>query len=542
MAGLFARPFIETEPTISEVLPQRCVACHLCEEVCPYGAVTFVELKGGRLAAQINPAVCKGCGLCAAGCRGRAIVLHGFDDQQLLAEVESLFARPVPLRPAPAEPEPLIAGAGDEECLSPGRSSPGSSASSATGAATPGPTWRAPAAPPTRPTSASCACPARGGSTRSSWPARSRRARTACSCSAATRATATTADGNYYTRRRFAVMRELLVFLGIEPERVKLDWVSASEGARFARVVSDFTEAVRRLGPLTAEADHTIAIPKAPAPPPFVADTGPLTAELRALATRLLAEKKVEVVVGWEKGTVGYRPLFARTPEQAARLELDARALLNLVTYLRGLAGKKAAVVVRPADMRALNVLLHEGQVKREDLFLIGVGGDSGRGPLPASAYDALLGRAPESIDGGLPPFPAVEEIEAWPAAKRAAFWNAQFESCLRCYACRQACPLCYCKECMAEQLDPAWQSIAIETGEKAFFHVMRAFHQAGRCTGCKACAGRLPGGHPDRAPQPEGGEGRGAALRRLRHRPRSREAAAVHDLQEGRDLHGVRP
>jgi len=228
-----------------------------------------------------------------------------------------------------------------------------------------------------------------------------------------------------------------------------------------------------------------------------VADTGPLTADLRALATRLLAEKKVEVVVGWEKGTVGYRPLFARTPGQAARLELDARALLNLVTYLRGLAGQKAAVVVRPADMRALNVLLHEGQVKREDLFLIGVGGDSARGPLPASAYDALLGRAPESIDGGLPPFPAVEEIEAWPAAKRAAFWNAQFESCLRCYACRQACPLCYCTECMAEQLDPAWQSIAIETGEKAFFHVMRAFHQAGRCTGCKACQDACPAGIP---------------------------------------------
>jgi heterodisulfide reductase subunit A len=109
VAGLFARPFIETEPTISEVLQQRCVACHLCEEVCPYGAVTFVEVKGGRVAAQINPAVCKGCGLCAAGCRGRAIVLHGFDDQQILAEVDSLFARPAPLRPPPREPEPLVA-------------------------------------------------------------------------------------------------------------------------------------------------------------------------------------------------------------------------------------------------------------------------------------------------------------------------------------------------------------------------------------------------------------------------------------------------
>jgi coenzyme F420-reducing hydrogenase delta subunit/ferredoxin len=304
-------------------------------------------------------------------------------------------------------------------------------------------------------------------------------------------------DGNYYTRRRFAVMRELLVFLGVEEERLKLDWVSASEGARFARVVGEFTETLRRLGPAEANPDHAIAVPKAPGPPPFVSDTGPLTAQLRALAKGLLEEKKVEVVLGWEKGTVGYRPLFARNAEEVARLEIDARTLLNLVSYLRNLAGRKTAVVVRPADMRALNVLLHEGQVKREDLFLIGLGGDSGRGPLPASAYDALLGRAPESIDGGMPRFPAVEEIESWPARKRAAFWAAQFESCLRCYACRQACPLCYCAECMAEQLDPAWQSIAIETGEKAFFHVMRAFHQAGRCTGCKACADACPVGIP---------------------------------------------
>ena len=108
VAGLFARPFIETEPTISEVNQARCVACHLCEEVCPFGAVTFVEVKGGRQVAQINPAVCKGCGLCTAGCRGRAILLHGFADQQVLAQVESLFARPVPLRAARSEPEPLL--------------------------------------------------------------------------------------------------------------------------------------------------------------------------------------------------------------------------------------------------------------------------------------------------------------------------------------------------------------------------------------------------------------------------------------------------
>ncbi len=52
---------------------------------------------------------------------------------------------------------------------------------------------------------------------------------------------------------------------------------------------------------------------------------------------------------------------------------------------------------------------------------------------------------------------------------------------------------MCYCEECLSEQLSPAWQSIAIEGPEQGFFHVMRAFHMAGRCTGCNACSAACP-------------------------------------------------
>jgi len=161
------------------------------------------------------------------------------------------------------------------------------------------------------------------------------------------------------------------------------------------------------------------------------------------------------------------------------------------VTYLHGLQGKKAGVVVRAADARAVNVLIREGQLRREDLYLIGIGGPAGAGPLPATAYDTVLGEPPPLTltDASLPALPLLDEMDAWPVAQRAAFWQAQFDKCLRCYACRQACPMCYCAECLSEQLSPGWQSIAIEGREQEFYHVMRAYHLAGRCTGCNACA-----------------------------------------------------
>jgi F420-non-reducing hydrogenase iron-sulfur subunit len=56
-------------------------------------------------------------------------------------------------------------------------------------------------------------------------------------------------DGNYHARRRFALLREFLDYLGINKERLRVEWVSASEGQRFAELVSDFTTELANLGP-----------------------------------------------------------------------------------------------------------------------------------------------------------------------------------------------------------------------------------------------------------------------------------------------------
>jgi len=66
-------------------------------------------------------------------------------------------------------------------------------------------------------------------------------------------------SGNYKTRRRIRLLQEALEHMGVEPQRVKLTWVSASEGARFAQVVRDYVEEIRRLGPCALEVGEGVA-------------------------------------------------------------------------------------------------------------------------------------------------------------------------------------------------------------------------------------------------------------------------------------------
>jgi len=83
---------IEVAGMIPRVAVARCTACRLCEQVCAYRAVevTVVDERRGILAAQVNEALCKGCGACAAGCRSGAIDLLGFTDTQIVAEISAL--------------------------------------------------------------------------------------------------------------------------------------------------------------------------------------------------------------------------------------------------------------------------------------------------------------------------------------------------------------------------------------------------------------------------------------------------------------------
>ena len=260
---------------------------------------------------------------------------------------------------------------------------------------------------------------------------------------------------------------------------------------------------------------------------------------IRSKARELLESGQVNCFIGYEAGTRGKaRPAFVYEPEDVSRLIWDQRCTQNLAVYLnqfqqplkRGQEPPRVGILVKPCDSRSLNVLAHEGQMERDRTYVVGVtcqgmqvNGQpeercercSDRVPL---VYDFIVGEEPEVT--GHDDYADVTSLEEMSPAERLAFWTREFDRCIRCYACRQACPSCYCFECVAEQLDPPWMGIAIDLPQKQFFHVMRAYHLAGRCAGCDACEEACPMGIP----------------LSLLNRKISREVEALFDYRTGQD------
>ena len=100
--------------------------------------------------------------------------------------------------------------------------------------------------------------------------------------------------------------------------------------------------------------------------------------------------------------------------------------------------------------------------------------------------YDILVGEKVKPISKD--DYKQVNDFEKKSLDDKWKFWGEKFSQCIRCYACRNVCPACYCKECMAEQLNPQWLRRSVNLSENTVWNVMHVFHLAGRCTDCGEC------------------------------------------------------
>jgi len=111
--------------------------------------------------------------------------------------------------------------------------------------------------------------------------------------------------------------------------------------------------------------------------------------------------------------------------------------------------------------MRSLVLLAAEAQVTDSLVVVLAVGEGVYHGVLDIAQTAALLREKYASLAPSAEVVREIERIAAMTAEERAAFWTARFARCTRCYACRAACPLCYCTRCIVEKNVPQWISSA---------------------------------------------------------------------------------
>ena len=228
--------------------------------------------------------------------------------------------------------------------------------------------------------------------------------------------------------------------------------------------------------------------------------------KIQDIARKLLKEKKVDVVIGFEKGTLSSSatPCFIRNPDKADRLIWNSFCGNNLANYLPK-RKDKIGIVAKGCDSRSIVVLIQENQIKREQLYIIGVpceGMTDKNGELHDYClicehknpviYDVLIGEKVKE-NKKKDKYKEVEKFEKKSSSDKWQYLESELSKCIRCNACRNACPTCYCKECFIDQEKPRWVGTTNNLSDIIFFHLGRIFHQAGRCTDCGACVRACP-------------------------------------------------
>ena len=261
-------------------------------------------------------------------------------------------------------------------------------------------------------------------------------------------------------------------------------------------------------------------------------------------AIELLRSGTVDRVLGWKTGEFFYdlTPAVFETAEEVERdFVFSGFSGANLSKYLiaQSRKGGKVAVFLKPCDSYSFQQLLKEHRIIRENVYVIGIACDSmldmekiraagcegviavrenadtvsvetlyGDVNLPREdcllerckvckskkvvVFDEMIGENGEELETSR--FDRIAELEAMSPEERFAFWRGELSRCIRCNACRNVCPACSCEKCVFDNDKSGLRNkAAADSFEENLFHIIRAFHVAGRCTDCGECSRVCP-------------------------------------------------
>ena len=264
-------------------------------------------------------------------------------------------------------------------------------------------------------------------------------------------------------------------------------------------------------------------------------------------AKALLQDGTVDRVLGWKIGEFKYDltpAVFKSTQDIDSNFVYNTFSCANLSKYLikeTRKDGGKILIFVKPCDSYSLQQLIKEHRVNREKLYIIGIEcfgktdiekvkerglnaicdiTEDDTSITVETAYgekekimkyevmaerclsckskkivifDELIGENGEVVED-CNRFDMVARLEAMTPDERFEFWQNELSRCIRCNACRNVCPACTCEKCVFDNDESGVAQKAAQTSfEESNFHIIRAFHVAGRCTDCGECTRVCP-------------------------------------------------